>query len=121
MADDALSTPSTGAPGWAFLAAAACLAVSIAGIVLDERSTAAAVSKVASALALPAWLAIGLHLATRNAPSRRARALLILAAGIVMLVTVVAIGALLFAHDRTAAWAFVGACVVAGVCLERGS
>ena len=121
MTDDTQPTPSSVAPGWAFLAAAACLALSVTGIVLDERSTAAAVSQVGAALALPAWLAIGVHLATRSAPSRRARALLILAVIVVMLLTIVAIGALLFAHQRTAAWAFVGACVVAGICLERGS
>jgi hypothetical protein len=122
MAEEAVPVSATNAPGWAFLAAAACLALLVAGIVLDERSTAATVSLVLAAAALPSWLAIGLHLATRTGtPSRRARALLILAAIIALLATVAAIAALLFAHHRAAAVAFVAGCVVAGFCLERAS
>jgi hypothetical protein len=120
---DAASPPSpTNAPGWAFLGAVASLVLVVAGIVIDERSTAADVAQVLAALAMPAWLAIGLHLASRTAtPSRRARALLILAVIVAMLTTIAAVAALLFAHHRAAALAFVAGCAVAGLCLERAS
>ena len=120
---DAAPTPSAAnAPGWAFLGAIASLVLVLAGILVDEPSTAGDVSQVLAALAMPAWLAIGVHLATRApVPSRRARALLILAVIASTLLTVAAVGALLFAHHRAAALAFVAGCAVAGLCLERAS
>lgn len=119
---DAAPLSSANAAGWAFLGALASLGLVVAGIVLDEGGLAATVSQVLSALALPAWLAVGLHLATRGpAPSKRARALLILAVVVVMGVSLASVGALLFARHPGAALAFVAGCVVAGFCLERAS
>ena len=123
MTEPAPLPPPASSNSGAFLAAIASLGLVAIGIHLDPAAGLVRVATVLAAFAAPCWLAIGLHLSARppgNA-TRRARALLVLAVASATLLLVAAVALLLFAAHLPAAVAFVAACLLAGLALERAA
>jgi hypothetical protein len=114
-------------PTWAFGAAAVSLACAFIGAhLVSTNATNTPVAELATALAaivLPGWLAVGVVLATvapdGTWPSPRSRALTILAAIVLTLFGLVSIGILLTLASHPTGIAFVVACVLALVFLDR--
>jgi hypothetical protein len=112
-------------PTWAFGAALASLACAFVGSYLHATDNAALaeIATLLAAIVLPGWLAVGVVLATVPPdgawPSPRARALTILAAIVLSLVGLVAIGLLLYLASRTVGIGFAVACLLALVFVDR--
>ena len=114
-------------PTWAFGAAAVSLACAFIGAhLVSTNATNTPVAEIAMALAaivLPGWLAVGVVLAAvapdGTWPSPRARALTILAAIVLALFGLVSIALLLYLASHATGIAFVVACVLALVFLDR--
>jgi hypothetical protein len=114
-------------PTWAFGAAAISLACAFVGShLVSTDATHTLLAEIATGLAaivIPGWLAVGVVLATVPAngawPSPRARALTILAAIVLSLFGLAAIGLLLWLASHVVGIAFAVACALALVFLDR--
>jgi hypothetical protein len=114
-------------PTWAFGAAVASLACAFVGAhLVATHATDGSIAEIATLLAaivLPGWLGVGVVLATVPPdgawPSPRARALTILAAIVLTLLGLVAIGLLLYLASRTVGIGFAVACMLALAFVDR--
>ena len=124
---DAPSPAARFDPTWAFGAAAVSLACAFIGShLVSTNATNTPVAEIATVLAaivLPGWLAVGVVLASvapdGTWPSKRSRALTILASIVLSLLGLVAIALLLYLASHTVGIAFGVACVLALVFLDR--
>ena len=114
-------------PTWAFGAAAVSLACAFVGAhLVSTNATNTLLAEIATGLAaivLPGWLAVGVVLASvapdGTWPSKRSRALTILAAIVLSLFGLVAIALLLYLASHAVGIAFGVACLLALVFLDR--
>ena len=126
MTDDPAATQRFD-PTWAFGAAVVCLACALVGShLVSTDATRGLLAELATGLAaisIPGWLAVGVVLATvapnGTWPSPRARALTILAAIVLTLPGLVAIGLLLWLASHVVGIAFAVACGLALAFLDR--